>query len=270
MNMRFKTAMFVALATAPTMAQVQLVQPTAEAALETIYFRQSFVERLLGPDGQPVIMVDPEKVPGIRLATERLAEMACSAAIGGLQRQYVQGRLLTPAYDKLLETVPSAEKFNGRVQVVYAVSNVSLRRVLLFPAFFFPKKVLMLVAPFSTRKEQMDSIQAFEKAHGFKVGSVTTEILQALILLHEHSHLNGAAVITDDRWCVLSMVNTRWVAERCFPEIIDRSVAPVPQAVTALAHRGKSCNGCHSAMGLSIKIPVAAVEHSAGGPRHEE
>lgn len=185
--------------------------------------KSSLLLRLLGPSADPAVSIQSREVPGIDLATQRLAQRACSAAVGGRVWESTRSRLLTTKYFRLPPSVIStSERSNGDFQTLYALADVTTRRVMLFPAFLRPQQVL---AHLAAEDLGADSISPFERAHGFREGSISPDILQALMLLHEQSHLNGTDV--PDEMCVkLSMLNTRRIAESCFPEILDSWTTP--------------------------------------------
>jgi hypothetical protein len=200
---------------------------------------------------RPLIMIESEQVPGLQEAVERLQRPTCAVAVGGEHSAYAAGRMLTATYFRfMVVTISAQKKPNGSIEVVYALSYVEARRVLLFPAFLAPQDILTRLA--TGGAIHFDSIPDFERSHGLRPRSVTRTMLQALYLLHEHAHLNGAAI--DDLVCpLLSMLNTRRIAEACYPEIVDvppQRLAPsgdVGKLYSKVAGAGsKGCRLCHA------------------------
>ncbi len=227
-----------------------LVSPisTFGQALET-----SLEKRLLAPIAhKPFTPVDSQKVPGVELALKLLDSPACATAVGGPEhKDLVKARLVQTYYYFLWPSMISAEEvLNQRVQTIYAITKTEERWVFLLPSFTSPQSVLTkLLAGGASR---MDTLRALEKVEGFQPGSVNAELCQALILLHEQAHLNGAAI--DDIEClVLSMLNTRRVAEKCAPQILTSPPDPKALVTSQPARAPKNCSGCHTAMGISTK-----------------
>jgi hypothetical protein len=211
-------------------------------------------KRLMDPVAQkPFTPVESEQVQGLKLALQLLKSATCAAAVGGPDHQnFVQGRLLSTQHFALYPKMVSAEQVGNSIQTIYAFANIAQRWVFLFPSFSSPQSVFTkLLAGGATR---MDTLRSMEVAEGFRTGSLSIELLQALILLHEQEHLNDTAI--DDSWCVsLSMLNTRRVAEKCAPEIIEPIPNPKLLVTSDHSRRPKNCLGCHAAMGISVKMP---------------
>jgi hypothetical protein len=169
---------------------------------------------------EKLIPVVAEQVRGMTEALKMLRRPGCATVVGGSKAAYVRVRLVTAEYYTFAAIKISAEEhLGGDIQTAFAVSYVEARRVLLFPAFQTPERVLMRQYAGGTLR--IDAIPKFERSHGFKPGSMSPKMLQALVLLHEHMHLNGTAIDEDYRCVMLSMLNTRRVAEACAPDIID-------------------------------------------------
>jgi len=152
-------------------------------------------------------------------------------------------------------TVGAREAVSGSIQTVYAYSYRGKRRVLLFPAYLRPKAVLTRrIAGGAT---PVDSLHNFAQAIGLNSG-ITADELQAIILLHEESHLNIATF--DDHEClVLSMLNSRRVAEACFPQLIEASSEGIGVLVAKFNPRTPaSCGACHANKNQLVKTPKAA------------
>jgi hypothetical protein len=167
--------------------------------------------------------------------------------VGGKFQKYAQTRATTTDYYLLASIITAEEGPCGNSQVVYALANVDYRRVLVFAAWLDPHRVL-------TKKRsggaiRLDTIEAFERTHGFRAHTVTVEIMQALIALHEQAHLNGTAV--EDLECGgASMLNTRLVAEACFPEIMNE---PPTILVVFKLHAPRECPACHANMRNTVR-----------------
>ncbi len=201
----------------------------------------ALVQRALAGSGLPK-GIEPKDVPGMRLALEKLEIPACASLVGGPYRALVETRVLTSHYFESATdaTISAEEVAPGRNQAIFAVSDPDLRRVFLFPAFKKPNYVLVRLL--SGGAARRDFIRDFERAHEFVQGSVTVEILQALILIHEQMHLNLTAL--EDSACFpATMFNTQSVARVCFPEITKAPSAPV--VAKALPHAAKGCTHCH-------------------------
>ena len=143
----------------------------------------ALVQRALAGRGKLLKGIEPKDVPGMRLALEKLKIPACASLVGGLYREVVETRVLTSHYFEPITdaTISAEEVAPGRNQIIFAVSYPDLRHVLLFPAFKKPNYVLVKLL--SGGAARLDFIRDFERGHGFVQGSVSVEILQALILI---------------------------------------------------------------------------------------
>lgn len=219
---------------------------------------QRLVERLVRSTAA-LTPIDSEAVPGLEDARQRLTRFECAQTVGGQYSQFVQARLFTVQYFAYPSTVISAEqKPAGNKEVLYALSNMMARRVLLFPPFMKPESVLTRMT--SGGAIRINMVSEFENTFGFKHGTMTAGLIQTLILLHEHAHQNGTAL--NDFPCIgLSVLNTRVVAEACMPEFIERPAAVLaslgPSRDLVRKIRGSAgqgfCRTCHQ------RIPSASV-----------
>jgi hypothetical protein len=198
------------------------------------------VERIFGPRGQKLAYVPAEHVVGIELAAARLDCLECAIAVAGKDAAFAKPRLLTAEYFRLPQFLITAEqKVNGSIEAIVALSYVTTRRILLFPSFFEPNRILTRLA--SGGAKRLNLIQIFEANLGFRPGTVTLEIFASLAVLHEHSHLNGTA-LPDLDCAFLSELNTRHIAEACFPEILVQ--API-LFVNFARRKTAVCSSCH-------------------------
>jgi hypothetical protein len=143
---------------------------------------------------------------------------ACAVAVGGRFADFVVPRFENTKYWAYW-IVTARRVSDDRLLVLIGWSNPDTRDVALAQSYWQPTSAFIEVIATGTI-ERIDLLPHMEKALGFKRGSLTKKIFRVLHLLHEHGHLN-AAIPRDDASLRQSMLNTRRIAEACYPEIVE-------------------------------------------------
>jgi len=209
------------------------------------------VTELIMGQGKQVDSIAAEQIPGMGEADRRLSGIRCAEVVAGSDlKGYARARLYTVNYYRFRDRflISAVQRAKGNIEVMYGLAYVEERRVLFFNAFFEPENILTWMNDGSAIRQNL--LRQFEKNHGLRENSVTPEILAAMVILHEHTHFNGTAIHDADTM-VHSMINTRRVAEACFPELIH---APAHNLLTSwmqnrlvsfLRILPKGCPTCH-------------------------
>ncbi len=164
-------------------------------------------------------------------------QVACKALVGGKYVGFIFQRLRNTTYWEYW--IVAARKWpNGRVQVWFGTAVPEARVIALFQPYWQPTTAWLSGTEQPRRTENL--LPDMEHALGFKEGSLTVTIVRVLTILHEQAHLNDA-IPRDDLCLAQSMLNTRKIAEACYPEIVQplalqqaRGACPVP--VGAIGH----------------------------------
>jgi hypothetical protein len=143
---------------------------------------------------------------------------ACALAVGGKYADYLVSRFENTRYWEYW-IVTTRQYPDGRIQALIGWSFPEANDVVVTQSYWQPTAAWVEVMPDGT-VERINLLPHMETSLGFKHDSLTKRIFRVLHLLHEHGHMNFA-IPRDDVSLRQSMLNTRKIAEACYPEIVE-------------------------------------------------